>query len=176
MKALILQGKRNIAFENVPDPVIEQPQDAIIRVNKCAICGSDLHVYHDREKGCDHGTVMGHEFVGEVVEVGSNVDRFNLGTKVISPFTTNCGHCYFCQRGLTSRCLNGNLFGWKQGGNGLEGAQAEFVRVPLADSTLVDILPGITTDQALLLGDVFPTGYFCAVQAEISPHAALDRG
>ena len=169
MKALTLQGKLEISFETVRDPAIVDSGDVIIKVDQCAICGSDLHIYHDREKGCDHGTIMGHEFVGEVVEVGSGVRKHGIGSKVISPFTTSCGKCYFCKRGLTSRCINGQLYGWKQNGTGLDGAQAQFVRVPMADPTLIGILDGITPEQALLLGDVFPTGYYCAKQAEISP-------
>ncbi len=169
MKALTLQGKLEIALEDVEDPVILHPGDAVVKVDQCAICGSDLHIYHDREKGCDRGTIMGHEFVGEVVDVGAKVRRFRVGSMILSPFTTSCGRCHFCQIGLTSRCLKGQLYGWKQNGLGLGGVQAEFVRVPLADTTLVEILDGVTLEQALLLADVFPTGFFCALQAEISP-------
>jgi threonine dehydrogenase-like Zn-dependent dehydrogenase len=169
MKALTFHGKETIRYESVPDPRIESAGDAIIRVSLTAVCGSDLHVYREREKGQDRGTVMGHEFVGEVVEVGGAVTRFERGTRVLSPFTTSCGTCFFCRRGLTCRCEQGQLFGWVVQGVGLQGAQAEYIRVPLADSTLLRIPDGMTDEEALLLCDIVPTGYFCADRAGIAP-------
>ncbi len=152
----------------MPDPGISAPTDAIVRVSLTAICGSDLHVYHEREQGCDHGTVMGHEFVGEVVETGSDVTDLKKGIAVVSPFTTSCGACFYCKRGLTARCLSGQLYGWRAGGRGLHGAQAEYVKVPLASSTLVPIPDGVEPEEALLLGDVLSTGYFCAKNARVT--------
>jgi 2-desacetyl-2-hydroxyethyl bacteriochlorophyllide A dehydrogenase len=146
----------------VAEPALAAPTDALLRVRLTAVCGSDLHVYHGRERGLDPGTVMGHELVGEVLEVGSAVTSVRPGDRVACPFTTSCGGCYYCQRGLTCRCVAGQLFGWVEGGKGLPGTQAERLRVPLADSTLV-VLPESVSDEAgLLLGDVLATGYFCA--------------
>jgi threonine dehydrogenase-like Zn-dependent dehydrogenase len=168
MRGLTFHGKGDIRFESVPDPVIETPTDAIVRLRLGAICGSDLHVYHERERGLDRGTVMGHEFVGEVVEVGPGVEHIARGSRVLSPFTTSCGQCFYCRRGLTARCAHGALYGWVQDGSGLEGAQAEYIRVPLADGTLVEIPETVPDEEALLLGDVLSTGYFCARQAEVN--------
>jgi threonine dehydrogenase-like Zn-dependent dehydrogenase len=167
MRGLTFHGKRDVRLERVADPEIETPRDALVRLRAGAICGSDLHVYHERETGLDHGTVMGHEFVGEVVETGAEVRGLCRGDRVLSPFTTSCGRCFYCRRGLTARCLEGGLFGWVQDGHGLQGAQAEFVRVPLADGTLVRVPDGVGDEEALLLGDVLSTGYFCARQAGV---------
>ncbi len=168
MKALILSGAEQVSYESVVDPRIEQPSDVIVRVTRCAICGSDLHVYHGREKGCDKGTAMGHEFVGRVEEVGNSVTTFKKGDAVMSPFTTNCGECYYCRMGLTARCVKGQLFGWRESGRGLHGGQAEYVRVPLADSTLMKIPEGLSEELALLLGDILSTAFFCADNAMAS--------
>ncbi len=156
-------------LSTVADPAVLDPADAIVRITRTAICGSDLHAYHEREQGLDHGTVMGHEFIGEVVEVGADVRALRVGARVLSPFTTSCGACYFCRSGLTARCERGQLFGWVGDEHGLHGAQAEYVRVPLAESTLVGIPDGVTDDEALLLGDVMSTGYYCALRADIDP-------
>jgi len=168
MKALTFQGERAVAVESVDDPRLERATDALVRVDLAAVCGSDLHVYHGRESGLDAGTVLGHEFVGEIVECGREVGGLRPGDRVLSPFTTSCGHCFFCRQGLTARCEHGQLFGWVQDGEGLHGAQAERVRVPLADGTLVAIPEGVTDEEALLLGDVASTGYYCALRAEVS--------
>ena len=167
MKALTIRGKHQIHYESVEDPKILSPTDVIIKVKACAICGSDLHVFHDHEKGIDAGTVMGHEFAGEIVEVGKEVKIFGKGETVMSPFTTNCGECFYCRRGLTSRCVKSQLYGWVEKSKGLQGGQAEYVRVPLADYSLMKIPDGISVEEGLLLGDVLSTGYFCAQQAEI---------
>ncbi|CAD5267657.1 MULTISPECIES: alcohol dehydrogenase family protein [unclassified Imperialibacter] len=169
MKAITFQGKEKLSFETVADPTIIQPTDVIVKVALTAICGSDLHVYREHEKGLDYGTVMGHEFFGEVVEVGSAVTGLKKGDRVVSPFTTSCGVCYFCKIGLTCRCLQGQLYGWVEHGHGLHGAQAEYVRVPLADSTLVKSPEGLSEEQVLLTGDIFSTGYFCAENAGVRP-------
>jgi threonine dehydrogenase-like Zn-dependent dehydrogenase len=167
VKALTFRGKRTIAVESVPDPEIVQPTDAIVRVRLAGICGSDLHPYHEREQGLDHGTVMGHEFVGEIVDVGSGVTGLKKGQTVLSPFTTSCGACFFCRSGLTARCESSQLFGWKSDGQGLDGGQAELVRVPLADGTLVALPDGVGDVEGLLLGDVMSTGYYCARCADL---------
>ena len=172
MKALTFQGKETIQLREIPDPTLLHPTDAIVKVNVCAICGSDLHVYHEREKGIAPGTAMGHEFAGVVVEVGKEVRRFRIGQRVMSPFTTSCGQCFYCRIGLTCRCIHSQLFGWIENGLGLHGGQAEYIRVPLADSTLVEIPEGISREEALLLGDVLSTGYFCAKQADVKPGGA----
>ena len=169
MKALTFHGKHNIQHESVKDPIIEQATDVIVRERIAGLCGSDLHVYHERERGLDHGTVMGHEFVGEIVEVGRRVSKLRKGDVVFSPFTTSCGRCFYCRANLTCRCTSGQLFGWRQGGIGLHGGQAEFVRVPLADSTLLKTPDGLGLETALMLGDILSTGYFCADMAQVSP-------
>jgi 2-desacetyl-2-hydroxyethyl bacteriochlorophyllide A dehydrogenase len=162
MKALTFQGVETLKHETVPDPTIEGPGDVVVRVEHAGICGSDLHVYHGRETGLDAGTVMGHEFVGEVVAIGKDVKKFAIGDGVVSPFTTSCGHCFYCELGLSARCKSGQLFGWVEDGNGLHGCQAEYVRVPLADSTLAELPEGTDAEQALFAGDILATGYFCA--------------
>ncbi|HEY5690074.1 MAG TPA: alcohol dehydrogenase family protein [Cyclobacteriaceae bacterium] len=167
MRALTFQGKEKISFESIPDPRIIDQTDVIVRVKLSCICGSDLHVYYEDEKGLDPGTAMGHEFVGEIIDVGSDVKHLQVGDVVMSPFTTNCGTCFYCKIGLTCRCVKGQLYGWVEKGEGLQGGQAEYVRVPLADSTLQKIPDGISMEEGLLLGDVLSTGYFCAYQAEI---------
>lgn len=172
MKALTFRGKEDIQYASVADPAILAPTDAIVRVTACAICGSDLHVYHEREKGIEPGTAMGHEFTGEIVEVGSAVGLLRPGDNVMSPFTTSCGACYYCRIGLTCRCERGQLFGWIEHGVGLHGGQAEYVRVPLADSTLMRIPDGVSHEEAILLGDVLSTGFYCAKQAEVKPTGA----
>jgi threonine dehydrogenase-like Zn-dependent dehydrogenase len=169
MKAITFQGKEKLSFESVTDPSIVNPSDVIVKVALTAICGSDLHVYREHEKGLDYGTVMGHEFFGEVVEIGSAITSLKKGDRVVSPFTTSCGVCYFCKIGLTCRCQQGQLYGWVEHGHGLHGAQAEYVRVPLADSTLVKSPEGLSEEQVLLTGDIFSTGYFCAENAGIRP-------
>ncbi len=169
MKALTFNGVQIVRYETVPDPSLIANTDVIVKVNRCAICGSDLHAYFGRETGCDHHTAMGHEFMGEVVAVGSAVKLLRTGDLVMSPFTTSCGECYFCVRGLTCRCVHSQLFGWVEQGQGLQGGQAEYVRVPLADSTLMKIPEGVDADEALLLGDIASTGFYCALQAEIKP-------
>src|SRR5262245_6896699 len=131
------------------------------------LCGSDLHVYLGREVGIDPGTVMGHEFVGRVERVGTAVRGLSVGDRVASPFTTSCGACYYCARGLSARCAEGQLFGWVERGAGLEGAQAERVRVPLADGTLFQLPDDLDLPEALLLCDVLPTGFYCARMAEV---------
>lgn len=169
MHALTFHGKANVHHETVADPEILAPTDVILKTQCAGICGSDLHVYHEREAGLEHGTVMGHEVVGEIVALGKSVEKFKLGELVFAPFTTNCGECFYCKIGLTARCEKGQLLGWRQNGSGLHGAQAEYVRIPLADATLMRVPEEIHAEEALLLGDILSTGYYCAEQAEIKP-------
>ena len=169
MKALAFHGNQLIRHESIGDPEILQPTDVIVKMKACAICGSDLHVYHEREKGIDPGTAMGHEFAGEIVEIGKSVLTHRKGDVVMSPFTTNCGQCFYCRLGLTCRCIHNQLYGWVEKGKGLHGGQAEYVRVPLADSTLMKIPDGVSLEEGLLLGDILSTGFFCAQQAEVKP-------
>src|ERR1041385_7853178 len=112
MHALTFNGVQKIKYNEVKDPVILDPGDAIVRITVSSICGSDLHVYHGKEPGQDNETVMGHEFVGTVIEIGSAVKKFRIGSRVLSPFTSSCGECYYCCIGLTCRCVKGHLFGW----------------------------------------------------------------
>jgi threonine dehydrogenase-like Zn-dependent dehydrogenase len=169
MKALTFHGRETIRYEDIEEPVLESPGDVIVRVEACSICGSDLHPYHEREKGLDHGCAMGHEFTGEVVEKGSKVKSLQVGDHVISPFTVSCGSCFYCRRGLSSRCVHSQLFGWRAQGKGLHGGQATYVRVPMADGTLVKRPDGLRDETAILLGDILATGYFCARQSMIDP-------
>ncbi len=171
MKALTLCGVRDLRYERVPDPTILAPGDAILAVELAGICGSDLHPYHGRETGWDPGTVTGHEYVGRVVATGSAVRAFSRGQRVVGPFTTSCGECFYCRRGLTARCESGQLFGWVEKGEGLHGAQAEYLRVPLADSTLVAVPEGVAPELALLAGDVLATGCFLAELGGAGPGA-----
>jgi threonine dehydrogenase-like Zn-dependent dehydrogenase len=167
VKALTFAGRQSVRFESVAEPAIEDAADVIVGVRLTAVCGSDLHVYHERERGLDPGTVLGHEVVGEVLEVGPAVGTLEPGNRVASPFTTSCGQCFYCQRGLTCRCAVGQLFGWVEEGKGLQGTQAERVRVPLADSTLLALPEDVSDEEGLLLGDVLSTGYFCAELAGV---------
>jgi len=172
MHALTFNGTESILYKQVNDPVLLDPSDAIVKISLAGICGSDLHVYHGRETGIDDSTVMGHEFAGEIVEIGSAVKNFFKGSKVLSPFTTSCGECYYCMIGLTCRCEKGNLFGWVEKGKGLNGAQAQYIRVPMADNTLLPLSNDLSNEKGLLLGDIFSTGYFCAENAGVNSKGA----
>jgi threonine dehydrogenase-like Zn-dependent dehydrogenase len=166
MRAVTFQGKQHVSVETVAAPRLVAPTDAIVKVRLAGICGSDLHPYRGRET-LDRGATMGHEAVGEVVEVGGDVRALRKGDVVFGPFTTSCGACFFCRIGLTCRCEKGELFGVTSGGRGLGGLQAELARVPLAETTLVRVPEGVSETCALLLGDVASTGWFCAEMAEV---------
>jgi alcohol dehydrogenase len=167
MHGVCFRAPGEVAWDEVDDPRLEQPTDAIVEVEIAGLCGSDLHPFFGREHGLDAGTVMGHEFVGRVVDVGGDVGTVRPGDRVYAPFSTSCGACPTCGSGLTSRCERGQLFGWIGNGVGLHGGQAERVRVPLADGTLKRLPDGLAPDAALLLGDNFSTAWFCAELAEI---------
>jgi threonine dehydrogenase-like Zn-dependent dehydrogenase len=185
MRALCWHGKKDIRCDNVPDPRIEDPRDAIIKVTSCAICGSDLHLFDGFMPGMEHGDIMGHEFMGEVVEVGSGNKKLKVGERVVVPFTICCGECDQCRRGNFSVCERSNrnrevadkvfghttagLFGYTHLTGGYPGGQAEYVRVPYADVTPVKVPDGLTDEQVLFLGDIFPTGWQAAVACDIQP-------
>ncbi len=168
MKAVIFEEVGRVAATPVPEPRIEAADDVLVRIEVAGLCGSDLHVWHGREQGLDAGTVMGHEYVGRIVERGPAVTELDLGARVAGPFTTSCGQCFYCRNGLPARCERGELFGWVEGGRGLHGAQAEYLRVPLAQSTLVEVPDGCDPEAALFAGDVLATGFFAAELARVA--------
>lgn len=185
MRALRWHGKHDIRCDTVPDPVIEQGRDAIIKVSTCAICGSDLHLFDGFMPTMESGDILGHEFMGEVVEVGKENTKLKVGERVVVPFTIFCGECDQCRRGNFSVCERSNrnsgkaekvfghttagLFGYSHLTGGYAGGQAEYVRVPMADTTHVKIPDGLTDEQVLFLGDIFPTGWQAAVNCDIQP-------
>lgn len=169
MNAITFRGVERLAYESVPEAEILEPTDVLVRVSAAGICGSDLHPYFGRERGLDPGTVMGHELLGEIVETGGEVRAFSVGDRVVAPFSTSCGACFYCRAGLTARCVRGQLFGWVQEGRGLHGAQAELARVPLADGTLVAVPEGLDEAVALLAGDILSTAAFGVDLAGVGP-------
>jgi threonine dehydrogenase-like Zn-dependent dehydrogenase len=183
MRALCWHGKKDIRCDTVPDPQIEEPRDAIVKVTSCAICGSDLHLFDGFMPGMQNGDIMGHEFMGEVMEVGSGNKKLKAGDRVVVPFTISCGECGQCRRGNFSVCERTNrsrdiaekvfghttagLFGYTHLTGGYPGGQAEYVRVPYADVAPVKVPSGLSDEQVLFLGDVFPTGWQAALQCDI---------
>ena len=177
MTALCWHGKHDMRCDSVSDPTIEHPRDAIIKVTSCAICGSDLHMYDGLISSMESGDVVGHETMGEVVEVGSENKKLKVGDRVVVPFTIACGEC-FCKRGFFSGCERSNsnakdieklwghspagLFGYSHMLGGFAGAQADYLRVPYADIGPMKLPDGLTDDQVLFLSDIFPTGYMAA--------------
>ncbi|KAK9768877.1 hypothetical protein K7432_000108 [Basidiobolus ranarum] len=157
MEAVTFQNNFEVSTKTVPKPTLVEPTDAIVQVHLAGLCGSDLHVYRGDQAGCTPQNVLGHEFMGRIVEVGSEVSGFAVNDRVASAFTTSCGSCFYCKKGLTCRCEKGQLFGWH-----MNGGQAEYVRVPLASSTLLKLPEAVSDEEGLLIGDVFPTGFFCA--------------
>lgn len=186
MRALVWHGKEDIRCDEVDDPIIEDPRDAIIRVTSCAICGSDLHLFHNFIPAMEKGDIMGHEMMGEVVETGSVAGtKLKTGDRIVVPFTITCGECDQCRRGNFSVCERTNrnkdmadkvfghttagLFGYTHLTGGFPGGQAEYLRVPFADQTHIKVPSTMTDEQALFLGDILPTGWQAAVQCEIEP-------
>src|SRR5687767_13617640 len=183
MKALCWHGKEDIRYETVPDPRIEHPRDAIVKTSCCAICGSDLHFFDGFMPGMKPGDVVGHEFMGEVVEVGRENKKLKVGDRVVVPFTICCGECDQCRRGNFSVCERSNrnkeiadklfghttagLFGYTHLTGGYAGGQAEYVRVPYADVNHLKIENGLADEQVLFLTDILPTGYFAAENCNI---------
>ncbi len=185
MKAVCWHGANDVRVDNVPDPKILNPRDAIIKITSTAICGSDLHLYDGYIPTMQSGDILGHEFMGEVVEIGSEVKRVKVRQRVVVPFTIACGNCFFCQRDLWSLCDNTNpnawmvekmyghspsgLFGYSHMMGGYAGGQAEYARVPHADVGLLEIPDDLTDEQVLFLTDIFPTGYMAAENCNIQP-------
>ncbi|MBZ9748171.1 glutathione-dependent formaldehyde dehydrogenase [Mesorhizobium sp. CO1-1-7] len=186
MRALVWHGKEDIRCDQVSDPEIVDERDAIIRVTSCAICGSDLHLYHNFVPAMLPGDIMGHEMMGEVVEVGKGVNgALKKGDRIVVPFTIICGECDQCKRQNFSVCERTNrkknlgdkvfghttagLFGYTHLTGGYPGGQAEYMRVPFADATHVKVPDSLTDEQVLFLGDIFPTGWQAAAQCEIEP-------
>ncbi|HKS24331.1 MAG TPA: zinc-dependent alcohol dehydrogenase [Thermoanaerobaculia bacterium] len=185
MKAVVWHGVHDVRVEDVPEPKIVNPHDAIVRVTLTAICGSDLHLYDGYIPTMMKGDILGHEFMGVVVEVGAEVRNVSVGDRVIVPFAIGCGRCFFCEQKLWSLCDNTNpnawmleaLYGYSGGGlygyshlyGGYAGGQAEYVRVPFADVNPLKIPDGVADEQALFLTDIFPTGYQAAEQCGIEP-------
>jgi threonine dehydrogenase-like Zn-dependent dehydrogenase len=185
MKAVCWNGVEKITVENVPDPTILNPRDAIVRITSTAICGSDLHLYDGYIPTMEKGDILGHEFMGEVVDVGAAIkaDKLKVGDRVVVPFTIACGKCFFCQQQLWSCCDNSNpnywiaeefmgyspsgLFGYSHMLGGYAGGQAQYARVPFADVGPLKIPQGIPDEKVLFLSDIFPTGYMGAVNCDI---------
>ena len=185
MKALTWRGRHDVSVDEVDDPKIEEPGDAILRVTLTAICGSDLHLYDGFIPTMEKGDILGHEFMGEVVEVGTEVKKLKVGDRVLVPFNIACGKCWFCQHDYWSLCDVSNrnkemvekvyghspsgLFGYSHMFGGYAGGQAEYVRVPFADVGGYKIPDDLPDEKVLFLTDIFPTGYQAAEQAEIKP-------
>ena len=177
MKAMVYRGPYQVGVEEKPEPVIEHPNDAIVRVTLASICGSDLHLYHGMMPDTRVGTTFGHEFIGEVVEVGTSVQNLAVGDRVMVPFNVYCGSCYFCARGLYSNCHNvnpnatavGGIYGYSHTCGGYDGGQAEYVRVPFADVGPSVIPDWLDDADALLMTDALATGYFGAQLGDITP-------
>jgi threonine dehydrogenase-like Zn-dependent dehydrogenase len=185
MKATCWMGKTDVRVEETPDPKIMNPRDAIVKITSTAICGSDLHLYDGYIPTMEKGDILGHEFMGEIVEVGKGVNNLTVGDRVVVPFTISCGACWSCQKGLYSLCENSNptpkiaetlmghspagLFGYSHMLGGYAGGQAEYARVPYADVGPFKVPEDLTDDQVLFLSDIFPTGYMAAENCAIQP-------
>jgi len=187
MKAVCWMGKEKMSVETVPDPTILNPRDAIVKVTSTCICGSDLHLYNGFMPTMEQGDIMGHEFMGEIVEVGGGIrpEKLKVGDRVVVPFTIACGRCFFCEQQLWSCCDNSNpnywiaekimgyspsgLFGYTHMMGGYAGGQAQYVRVPFADVGPLKIPEGISDEKVVFLSDIFPTGYMGAENCNIRP-------
>jgi threonine dehydrogenase-like Zn-dependent dehydrogenase len=186
MRATCWEGKRKVKVEEVPDPKILNSRDAIIRITSTAICGSDLHLYNGFVPTMEKGDILGHEFMGEVVETGRGLNgNLKVGDRVVVPFPIACGSCFSCQQGLFSVCENTNpnawmaqkmfghasagIFGYSHLTGGFAGGQAEYARVPFADVGPIKVPDDLTDEQALFLSDIFPTGYMGAEMCDIKP-------
>ncbi|WNZ26958.1 glutathione-dependent formaldehyde dehydrogenase [Leptolyngbya sp. NK1-12] len=185
MKAVCWHGAMDMRVETVPDPKLLNSRDAIVKITSTAICGSDIHIYDGFIPTMKPGDIVGHEFMGEVVEVGRDVKRLKVGDRVVVPFPISCGQCFFCKSDLWSLCDNSNpnawmaeklyghspaaLFGYSHLFGGYAGGQAEYARVPFADVGPIKIPDGLTDDQVLFLSDILPTGYMAAENCNIKP-------
>ena len=190
MKALTYQGAKKVSVETVADPVLLADDDIVLRVSATAICGSDLHIYRGKIPAMKDGDILGHEFMGEVVEAGPGVHKLRKGDRVVVPFVIACGQCFYCTRSLFAACEQTNdgrgailnkkvatagagLFGYSHLYGGYAGGQAEFVRVPKADVGPIKIPDVLSDEQVLFLSDILPTGYQAAVNAQIVPGASV---
>src|SRR5436853_2869303 len=189
MKAVCWMGKNTVEVQDVPDPRIINGRDAIVKVSSTAICGSDLHLLQGFVPTMKRGDILGHEFMGEVVEVGPKVNTLKVGDRVVVPFPIACGACEMCDRDLYSLCENSNpnawmeealwghagagVFGYSHLTGGFAGGQAEYARVPFADVGPIKIENGYTDEQVLFLSDIFPTGYMAAEQCDIEPEDTI---
>jgi threonine dehydrogenase-like Zn-dependent dehydrogenase len=185
MKANCWYGKHDVRVERVPDPHILNQCDAIVRVTATAICGSDLHLYNGFMPTMEPGDILGHEFMGEVVEVGREVKKVKVGDRVVVAFPISCSHCFFCRQELFSLCENSNpnawmaekmlghsscgIYGYSHMLGGFAGGQAEYARVPFADVGALKVPQGLSDEQVLFLSDIFPTGYMGAEMCDITP-------
>jgi threonine dehydrogenase-like Zn-dependent dehydrogenase len=185
MKANCWYGKHDLQVKDVPDPKILNPRDAILKITLTAICGSDLHLYDGYIPTMRRGDILGHEFMGEVVELGSGVHNLSIGDRVVVPFPIACGNCFFCERELFSLCENSNpnswmaeklwghspcgIFGYSHLVGGYAGGQAQYARVPYADVGPLKVPDGLSDEQVLFLSDILPTGYMAAEQCNIQP-------
>jgi threonine dehydrogenase-like Zn-dependent dehydrogenase len=185
MKANVWHGKNDVRIEQVPDPRILNPRDAIVRITSTAICGSDLHLYDGYMPSMEAGDILGHEFMGEVVDVGAAVHNLSIGDRIVVPFTIACGQCFSCEHQHHSVCENSNpnawmaekmwghapagMFGYSHLTGGYAGGQAEYARVPYADCGPLKIVDGLDDDKVLFLSDVLPTGYMAAENCNIQP-------
>jgi threonine dehydrogenase-like Zn-dependent dehydrogenase len=185
MKAVCWYGTHDVRVEHVPEPKILNTRDALVRITSSAICGSDLHLYDGYIPTMQKGDILGHEFMGEVLEVGKDVPNLKKGDRVVVPFTICCGRCFYCQKGLWSLCDNSNpnapmaermygqsgagLFGYSHMFGGFAGGQAQYARVPFADVGPLKIPADLSDDQVLFLSDIFPTGYMAAENCSIEP-------
>ena len=189
MKALCWHGKSDVRIDNVADPKIEDDRDAIIRITTTAICGSDLHLFDGFMPTLKQGDILGHEPMGEVVEVGSAVRNLQRGDRVVVPFTISCGSCFFCKKTLFSLCDNSNpnaeiarkmmgqspagLFGFSHMLGGFPGGQAEYLRVPFADVGPIKIPSELPDEKVIFLSDIFPTDYMTTKNAQIEPSETI---
>src|SRR5437588_11296397 len=185
MKAVVWHGTNEVRVEPVPDPKILNARDAIVRVTTTAICGSDLHLLNGFIPTMQAGDILGHEFMGEVVEVGKENTKLKVGDRVVVPFTIACGRCFFCEKQLWSLCDNTNpnawmaeklygyatsgLFGYSHMTGGYAGGQAQYARVPFADVGPLKVPDTLSDEQVLFLSDIFPTGYMAAANCNIQP-------
>jgi threonine dehydrogenase-like Zn-dependent dehydrogenase len=168
MRAVVYEDVRKVRVEEVPDPKLEEPRDAVVRVTTAAICGSDLHFYHGKAP-LQPGDLLGHEGVGVVEQVGTEVERFSPGDRVVVAFNIVCGHCWFCTHGQHSLCEDFRNLGTGMVGGQLGGTQADRVRVPYADVNLLNIPEGMEDERAVFVGDILTTGYYGAAIAGIRP-------
>jgi threonine dehydrogenase-like Zn-dependent dehydrogenase len=189
MRATVWHGKKDVRIDNVPDPEIINPRDAIVKITSTAICGSDLHLYNGFVPTMEKGDIIGHEFMGEIVDLGPEVKNLKIGDRVVVPFPIACGQCFFCQEKLYSVCENSNpnasmaekmwghspagIFGYSHLTGGYAGGQAEYARVPFADVGPIKIPDGMTDEQVLFLSDILPTGYMAAEACEIKPGSVV---